>query len=181
MIRTKEDLLCYTEADKRMLERGAYWSCGLRLKDRAAAAPVGALTQPVQNTPHRVLGQASLATAGVHGSSAWILVPSQSLRQRAQHRARWSYRRQLLCAHRHELEDQRGLACPMRLRLSATKSTLGSGVKLFERFEVADCIAVGANAVVNKSFGETDISIGGASANKICDNGKPYYKGGMPE
>lgn len=69
----------------------------------------------------------------------------------------------------------------MRLRLSETKSTLGSGVKLFERFEVADCIAVGANAVVNKSFGETDISIGGASANKICDNGKPYYKGGMPE
>lgn len=181
MIRTKEDLRCYTEADKRMLERGAYWSSGLRLKDRAAAAPVGVLAQPVQNASHRVLGQVSLATADVHGSSAWILAPSQCLRQRAQHRARWLYRRQPLCAHRREQENQRGLACPMRLRLSATKPTLGSGAELVGRFEVAGRIAVGANAVVNKSFGEPDIFIGGAPAKKISDKGNPYYKGGMPE
>ena len=181
MIRTKEDLRCYTEADKRMLERGAYWSSGLRLKDRAAAAPVGVLAQPVQNASHRVLGQVSLATADVHGSSAWILAPSQCLRQRAQHRARWLYRRQPLCAHRREQENQRGLACPMRLRLSATKPTLGSGAELVGRFEVAGRIAVGANVVVNKSFGEPDIFIGGVPAKKISDKGNPYYKGGMPE
>lgn len=46
---------------------------------------------------------------------------------------------------------------------------------------MADRIAVGANAVVNKSFGEPDIFIGGVPAKKIRDKGNPYYKGGMPE
>lgn len=69
----------------------------------------------------------------------------------------------------------------MRLRLSATKPTLGSGAELVGRFEVVGRIAVGANAVVNKSFGEPDIFIGGVPAKKISDKGNPYYKGGMPE
>lgn len=109
MIQTKEDLRRYMEADKRMLERGGMSrSCGLRLEVRAAAAPVGVLAQPAQDAPHRVLGQVSLATAGAHGSSARVLDPAQRLRQRAQHRACWPYRRQPLCAHRQELQNPRG-------------------------------------------------------------------------
>lgn len=58
---------------------------------------------------------------------------------------------------------------------------IGPGAKLFGRIEVADRIAVGANAVVNKSFGEPGISIGGVPAKKISDKGNPDYKGGKPE
>ena len=87
MIRTKEDLRRYMEADKRMLERGggSSRSCGLRLEVRAVAAPVGVLAQPAQDAPHRVLGQVSLATAGAHGSSARVLDPAQRLRRPALH------------------------------------------------------------------------------------------------
>ena len=58
---------------------------------------------------------------------------------------------------------------------------IGPGAKLFGRIEVADRIAVGANAVVNKSFGELGISIGGVPVKKINDKGNPDYKGGEPE
>lgn len=58
---------------------------------------------------------------------------------------------------------------------------IGPGAKLFGRIEVSDRIAVGANAVVNKSFGEPGISIGGVPAKKISDKGNPDYKGGKPE
>ena len=58
---------------------------------------------------------------------------------------------------------------------------IGPGAKLFGCIEVADRIAVGANAVVNKSFGEPGISIGGVPAKKISNKGNPDYKGGKPE
>lgn len=50
---------------------------------------------------------------------------------------------------------------------------IGPGAKLFGHIEVADRIAVGANAVVNKSFTEPGISIGGVPAKKISDKGNP--------
>lgn len=110
MIRTKEDLRRYMEADKRMLERGgeSSRSRGLRLEVRAVAASVGVLAQPAKDAPHRVLGQVPLATAGAYGGSARVLNPAQRLRQRAQHCARCPHRRQPLCAHRQKLQDPRG-------------------------------------------------------------------------
>jgi serine O-acetyltransferase len=48
---------------------------------------------------------------------------------------------------------------------------LGPGVKIFGNITIADAIAVGANAVVNKSFLEPGISIGGIPAKKISDKG----------
>ena len=44
---------------------------------------------------------------------------------------------------------------------------IGPGAKLFGQIEIADGIAIGANAVVNKSFLEKDISIAGVPAQKI--------------
>lgn len=54
---------------------------------------------------------------------------------------------------------------------------IGPGAKLFGSIEVADRIAVGANAVVNKSFTEPGISIGGVPAKRISNKGNPDYKG----
>ena len=48
---------------------------------------------------------------------------------------------------------------------------IGPGAKLFGKIEIADGIAIGANAVVNKSFGEKDISIAGVPAKKIGTGG----------
>lgn len=48
---------------------------------------------------------------------------------------------------------------------------LSPGAKLFGPIYIADHIAVGANAVVNKSFGEEGISIAGVPARKVSDNG----------
>ena len=48
---------------------------------------------------------------------------------------------------------------------------IGPGAKLFGGIEIADNIAVGANAVVNKSFSEKGISIAGIPAKKIGDQG----------
>ena len=47
---------------------------------------------------------------------------------------------------------------------------IGPGAKLFGKIEIADGIAIGANAVVNKSFSERDISIAGVPA-KISEVG----------
>lgn len=56
---------------------------------------------------------------------------------------------------------------------------IGPGAKLFGAIEVVDRIAVGAKAVMNKSFETPGISIGDVPARKICDKGNPDYKGGV--
>jgi serine O-acetyltransferase len=48
---------------------------------------------------------------------------------------------------------------------------IGPGAKIFGDVTIADGIAIGANAVVNKSFPEPNISIGGIPAKKISDKG----------
>lgn len=48
---------------------------------------------------------------------------------------------------------------------------IGPGAKLFGSIKIADNIAIGANAVVNKSFLESGISIAGVPAKKISDKG----------
>ena len=46
---------------------------------------------------------------------------------------------------------------------------IGPGVKIFGAVEIADGVVIGANAVVNKSFTEPNISIAGVPARKISD------------
>lgn len=48
---------------------------------------------------------------------------------------------------------------------------IAPGAKIFGNIVLADNIAVGANAVVNKSFQEEGITIGGIPAKKIADGG----------
>jgi serine O-acetyltransferase len=48
---------------------------------------------------------------------------------------------------------------------------IGPGAKVFGDIVIADDIAIGANAVVNKSFTERAITIAGAPAKKISDKG----------
>jgi serine O-acetyltransferase len=48
---------------------------------------------------------------------------------------------------------------------------IGPGVKIFGDILIADNIAIGANAVVNKSFTEPSITIAGIPAKKISDKG----------
>lgn len=48
---------------------------------------------------------------------------------------------------------------------------IGPGVKIFGNISIADDIAIGANSVVNKSFIEPGISIGGVPAKKISEKG----------
>lgn len=48
---------------------------------------------------------------------------------------------------------------------------IGPGAKIFGPIKIADGIAIGANSVVNKSFYEKNISIGGIPAKKISDIG----------
>lgn len=48
---------------------------------------------------------------------------------------------------------------------------IGPGAKLFDAITIADNIAIGANAVVNKSFLEPNIAIAGVPAKKINDKG----------
>jgi serine O-acetyltransferase len=52
---------------------------------------------------------------------------------------------------------------------------IGPGVKIFGEIEISDGIAIGANAVVNKSFSESNITIAGVPAKKISDNGSKEY------
>jgi serine O-acetyltransferase len=51
---------------------------------------------------------------------------------------------------------------------------IGPGAKIFGDIDIASNIAIGANAVVNKSFMESGISIGGVPAVKVSDNGNKY-------
>lgn len=53
---------------------------------------------------------------------------------------------------------------------------IGPGAKLFGKISIANNIAIGANAVVNKSFLEENITIAGVPAHKISDNGNIYIK-----
>ncbi|MDD1700179.1 MAG: serine acetyltransferase [Methanoregula sp.] len=48
---------------------------------------------------------------------------------------------------------------------------IGPGAKIFGEIEIADNIAIGANAVVNKSFLEPGITIAGVPAKKISGKG----------
>lgn len=48
---------------------------------------------------------------------------------------------------------------------------IGPGVKIFGNVTIADGIAIGANAVVNKSFTQKNITIAGIPAKKISDKG----------
>lgn len=48
---------------------------------------------------------------------------------------------------------------------------IAPGAKIFGPIEIADGIAIGANAVVNKSFLTPNISIGGIPAKQISDKG----------
>jgi serine O-acetyltransferase len=48
---------------------------------------------------------------------------------------------------------------------------IGPGAKIFGKITIADDIAIGANAVVNRSFTEPGISIAGIPAKKISDRG----------
>lgn len=53
---------------------------------------------------------------------------------------------------------------------------IGPGAKIFGKIKIASRCAIGANAVVNKSFLEEDISIAGIPARKVADTGNPYIK-----
>ena len=48
---------------------------------------------------------------------------------------------------------------------------IGPGAKIFGPIRIADGIAIGANAVVNRSFEEPNVTIGGIPAKKISDKG----------
>lgn len=48
---------------------------------------------------------------------------------------------------------------------------IGPGAKLFGNIQIADDVAIGANAVVNKSFLESGITIAGVPAKKISNKG----------
>lgn len=53
---------------------------------------------------------------------------------------------------------------------------IGPGVKIFGNIEIANECAIGAGAVVNKSFYEKRISIAGVPARKISERGNRYIK-----
>lgn len=53
---------------------------------------------------------------------------------------------------------------------------IGPGAKIFGRITIADECAIGANAVVNKSFDERNISIAGVPAKKVADTGNMYIR-----
>jgi len=48
---------------------------------------------------------------------------------------------------------------------------IGPGAKLFGDIKIAEGICIGANAVVSRSFEESNITIGGVPAKKISDKG----------
>ena len=52
---------------------------------------------------------------------------------------------------------------------------IGSGARIIGDITVADNIAIGANAVVTKSFTENDITLGGVPAKKISNNNSKEF------
>ena len=55
---------------------------------------------------------------------------------------------------------------------------IGVGATILGGVTLADGIAVGANALVNKSFNEPDIAIAGVPAKKVSDNGRKNWNKG---
>lgn len=53
---------------------------------------------------------------------------------------------------------------------------IGPGAKIFGRIKIANECAIGANAVVNKSFEEQNISIAGIPATKVSEKGNQYIR-----
>ncbi len=53
---------------------------------------------------------------------------------------------------------------------------IGPGAKIFGNINIADGVAIGANAVVNKSIFEESISVGGIPAKIISNKGNKYQK-----
>jgi serine O-acetyltransferase len=53
---------------------------------------------------------------------------------------------------------------------------VGIGAVVLGGVHIAKNIAIGANAVVNKSFDEEDIAIAGVPAHKISNNGRTHWK-----
>lgn len=58
-----------------------------------------------------------------------------------------------------------------KVPLIGNRVYIGPGVKIFGKIRIADGIAIGANAVVNRSFDEPNITIGGIPARKISNKG----------
>lgn len=52
---------------------------------------------------------------------------------------------------------------------------IGTGAVVLGNVHIADGIAIGANAVVNKSFEEPNIAIGGVPARKLSNNGSSTW------
>ncbi len=57
---------------------------------------------------------------------------------------------------------------------------IGPGAKLFGNITIADGISIGANAVVNKSFREANITIAGVPAKKVSDR-SAFQTGWQPQ
>lgn len=53
---------------------------------------------------------------------------------------------------------------------------IGPGAKLFGKITIANRVVIGANAVVNKSFTEENITIAGVPAQKVKELGDPYQR-----
>ena len=53
---------------------------------------------------------------------------------------------------------------------------IGPGAKIFGKIQIGDECAIGANAVVNKSFMEKGISIAGVPARRVSDHGNLYIR-----
>lgn len=53
---------------------------------------------------------------------------------------------------------------------------IGPGAKIFGKIHIASRCVIGANAVVNKSFEEENITIAGIPAKKVADKGNPFIK-----
>lgn len=66
---------------------------------------------------------------------------------------------------------QRQTGEPEKVPIIGDNVYIGPGVKIFGDISLADNIAIGANAVVNKSFTEPGITIAGVPAKKISDRG----------
>lgn len=52
---------------------------------------------------------------------------------------------------------------------------IGPGAKVFGGITIADNVAIGANAVVNKSIIESGITVAGVPAKKVSDRGSQGY------
>lgn len=184
MIRTREDLRRYMEADKEMLER-----------EGARPSPVDYVwrferllrrSEYWHNRPNAclgIVGEAALVAAGSNGGAAGLSIPLNVFGSGLSIAHVGPI---VVSPHAHVGRSCRihvGVNIGTRAGVPDEAPTIGDdvyigpGAKLFGRIEIADRIAIGANAVVNKSFTEPGISVGGVPAKKISDKGNPDYKG----